>query len=273
MIKGMTGFGFSDISVAKTTATVELKSVNHRYLDISYYLPIGFASTENKIRDILQQSLERGKVTVSLKITNKASQSVRLNKETVRSYLKQLGELKKTFSLSGDISVTQLIQLPGVVEVRDSTVGPDTLWPAIEKAIRIALRGLLVMRESEGRSLAKDIGLQSKRMVSQLGKITKRAEVLLNSKRRGLTEEEFLSLQRNSDVNEEIARLLHHIEEIQGLLKSDTGVGKKIDFIAQEMQRETNTIGSKLQDKIVSRSVISLKSRIEKIREQSQNIE
>ena len=110
MIKGMTGFGFSDISVAKTTATVELKSVNHRYLDISYYLPIGFASTENKIRDILQQGIERGKVTVSLKITNKASQAVRLNKETVRSYLKQLEELKKTFSLSGDILVTQLIQ-------------------------------------------------------------------------------------------------------------------------------------------------------------------
>jgi uncharacterized protein (TIGR00255 family) len=129
------------------------------------------------------------------------------------------------------------------------------------------------MRESEGRSLAKDISLQSARMVSQLSKIIKRAEVILNAKRRGLTEEEYISLQKNSDVNEEAARLLHHIEEIRGLLKSEAAVGKKIDFIAQEMQRETNTIGSKLQDKIISKAVIALKSKIEKIREQSQNIE
>ena len=129
------------------------------------------------------------------------------------------------------------------------------------------------MRRSEGRSLAADVANQLKRMTLQTKKIQKKAKFILNEKKKKLTNEEFRSLQRSSDVNEEVTRLLHYIDEIKPLLKGKISVGKKIDFIAQEMQRETNTIGSKLQDKVVSNAVIALKSKIEKIREQAQNIE
>ena len=129
------------------------------------------------------------------------------------------------------------------------------------------------MRQSEGKSLAADVSSQLKRMSMQIKKIRAKVRSILSEKKKKLTAEEFRAFQKSSDVNEEIIRLGHYIDEIFPLIRSKVPVGKKIDFIAQEMQRETNTIGAKLQDKVISSAVISLKSKIEKIREQSQNIE
>jgi len=129
------------------------------------------------------------------------------------------------------------------------------------------------MRKREGRSLCADVTDKLRRMLLEIKKIQRRAQEILKEKKGKLTNEEFSSFQKSNDVNEELSRLIHYIEEFKLLLKTDIAVGKKLDFIAQEMQRETNTVGSKLQDKIVSSAVIALKSKIEKIREQSQNIE
>ncbi len=273
MIKGMTGFGQAQVTFGKTKALIEVKSVNHRYLDVNYFLPVGFGVTENKLRQMIHKEMHRGRVIVSIKITEKEESQSVLNKDVVKNHLKNIRRLKKEFGIQGDISLAELVRLPGVLEVRETMVGPEKLWPAIEKSFRKALRGLAAMRRSEGRSLAADVSDKASRMSLQIKKIQSKSKSILSEKKKMLTGEEFRSFQKSSDINEEIIRLGHYVDEIKPLLRSNVSVGKKIDFIAQEMQRETNTIGSKLQDKVVSNAVIALKSKVEKIREQAQNIE
>ena len=163
--------------------------------------------------------------------------------------------------------------MPGAVETKESFLDPEQVWPALEKCLRRSLEGLNHMRSREGLSLAADVADKLKRMGEQIKHIKVRAKVVLKEKQKELSVEEFQSFQKGCDINEEMTRLAHYIDEVRRLLKSATSVGKKIDFIAQEMQRETNTIGSKLQDKTVIQAVVALKSKIEKIREQAQNIE
>ncbi len=273
MIKGMTGFGQAQLSSGKIKAIIEVKSVNQRYLDINYFLPVGFGSLENKIRQAIKREIRRGRVTVSMKITEKEKQRASLNKDIARMHLRNASRLKKEFGIKGDLSLSDLVRLPGVLETKETVMSPESLWPALSKGFNRAIKSLVHMRASEGRSLAADVTDKLKRMSLQIKKIQKKAKAILAEKKKKLTNEEFRSFQRSSDVNEEVIRLVHYIDEVKPLLRSKTSVGKKIDFIAQEMQRETNTIGSKLQDKVVSNAVISLKSKIEKIREQSQNIE
>jgi len=273
MIKGMTGFGQAQLSVGKIKALIEIKSVNHRYLDVNYFLPMGFGSVEGKMRQITQRDLNRGRVTISMKVIHKESAEAVFNKEIATTHLKNIKRFKKEFGVNGAVSLSDVIKLPGVLEARESMATPELLHPVLEKTFKRALNGLLAMRRSEGKSLAADVVDKLKRMSVQIKKIQKKAKSILAESKKKLSIEEFKALQRSSDVNEEIIRLMHYIDEIKPLLKSKVAVGKKIDFIAQEMQRETNTIGSKLQDKVVSNAVITLKSKIEKIREQAQNIE
>ena len=273
MIKGMTGFGSAQYSNRQLKVTIELKSLNHRYFDISYYLPAGFTSMENRIRQILQKHLERGRVTVSVKLTQKSTQEIFLNKEAVHKYIKYANILSKEFGLKNDLNLSDLIKFPGVVESKETALDSEELWPMMEKYFLKALLSLLNMRKREGQSLAADVSQKLQQMLVQAKKIHKRHEEILKENRKRLTAEEFSSFQKSSDINEELSRLKHYMQELRLLLKSDSAVGKKIDFIAQEMQRETNTMGAKLLDKAVSSAVITLKSKIEKIREQSQNIE
>lgn len=273
MIKGMTGFGSSPFVVGKIRGLIEVKSLNHRYLDVGCYLPLGFGSVEDKIRQITHRHLERGKITVSVKVTEKPTQQIYLNKEAVKDYLKYAQFLKKEFGIGGQLSLSEMIRLPGVVDAREITLDVETLWPAIENSTEKALLELRKMREREGKSLAKDIQGQLSRMLLQIKAIKSRAKAILKEYKKKLSNEEFMSFQKSNDINEELSRLTHYIEEFKALLKTTLAVGKKLDFVAQEMQREINTVGSKLQDKIVSNAVIALKSKVEKIREQSQNIE
>lgn len=273
MIRGMTGFGCSQISAGKIKGVIEVKSLNHRYLDISFYLPIGFGSIENKIRQILQKNMARGRVTVSLKITNKPIEILDFNKDAVQKYLKYANILKKEFGFNDNLSLSDLIKLPGVVEAKEGVLSGELLWPAIERSLKLSLNELNTMRKREGRSLTIDVSDKLKQMLEQVKKIQARSIVILKEKKSHLNNDEFSSFQKGADVNEEISRLIHYIDEFKLLLKTDVSVGKNLDFVAQEMQRETNTIGSKLQDKFVTNAVIALKSKIEKIREQSQNIE
>lgn len=273
MIKGMTGFGCWQWSVEKIKGISEVKSLNHRYLDISFFLPMGFSSVESKIREIIQRYIERGKVTVSVKITYKPQDTPDFNKDAIKKYLKHAQALKKEFGFVERLTLADLLKLPGVVESKETQLSPEFLWPAIEKSIVRSLNELNGMRKREGRSLCADVADKLRRMLLEIKKIQARAQEILKEKKGKLTNEEFSSFQKSNDVNEELSRLTHYIAEFKLLLKTDISVGKKLDFIAQEMQRETNTVGSKLQDKIVSNAVIALKSKIEKIREQSQNIE
>ena len=273
MITGMTGFGSSEITTANIKGTVEVKTVNHRYFDISYYLPVGFGSIEERVRRIVQEEIKRGKVTVALKINQRSAQTGALNHDAVKRYLEVAKLLEKNYGLDNQLTVSDLLRLPGVIDVRDQILDVEELWPSIEKALHKALRGLVLMRKREGKTLAVDIADKLKIMSSEIVKIRQRAKELLRENKKVSTNEEFSSYQKSNDINEELTRLSHYIDETKALLRSGDSIGKKFDFVAQEMQRETNTIGSKVQDQKVSNAVIALKSKIEKIREQSQNVE
>ena len=273
MIKGMTGFGSSQVSSGSVKAIVEIKSLNHRYFDINYYLPLGFGSIERKINQLVKKYVQRGRVTVSIKITEKPSSTIVLHKDVVKKHMTYAKQLKNEFRLENDLALSDIIKLPGVIESKETFVNADKIWPSLQKSLTRSLTALEQMRKSEGRSLSKDVADKLKKMATHLRTIQARSKAILKDKKKKLTVEEFSSLQKSSDINEEISRLKHYIDEVKILLKATSPVGKKLDFIAQEMQRETNTIGSKVQDNVVSNAVISLKSKIEKIREQAQNIE
>jgi len=273
MIKGMTGFSSVEISCGAMKAVLEIRSVNHRYLDVAYFLPLGFTSCEDRMRQMIQKVIARGRVTVSMKIVKKQEPAITFNKSVVKAYIRREKEIKKEFGLKGTLILSDLIRLPGVVEVQDVEPKANALWPTIEKAMGKALNLLTAMRLREGKSIVNDIQKQLDRMLLEIKTIQAKEKEILSFKKQRLNIEEFESYQKSIDVNEELARLTHHIHEVRRLLKSTEAVGKKIDFVAQEMQREANTTGSKLQDKVVSSAVITLKSSIEKVREQAQNIE
>ncbi|MCX5681201.1 MAG: YicC family protein [Candidatus Omnitrophica bacterium] len=273
MIKGMTGFSSVEISHGAVKAVLEIRSVNHRYLDVSYFLPPGFTSLEDKIRQVVQKNISRGRVTVSMKITKKEEPTLNFNKSVVCAYIRREKEIKKEFGLQGDLALSDLIRLPGVVEVQDVEPKPGALWTSAEKGIVKALNLLTAMRLREGKSIVRDIQKQMNCMSAGIKTIRTKEKNILAQEKQKMTAEEFESFQNGIDINEELSRLAHHIDEARRLLKSNEAVGKRIDFIAQEMQREANTTGSKFQDKVVSSIVISLKSSIEKLREQAQNIE
>jgi uncharacterized protein (TIGR00255 family) len=182
-------------------------------------------------------------------------------------------ELGRKHHIKNDITVADIMRLPGVVEAKEVFVQAADLWPVLEKSLHKAVAGMVIMRRREGKALSVDINEQLKRMLMQISLIKNRTAVLLKEGRAKLPTDEFSAFQKSNDVNEEIARLVHYIDEARMLLKQPDGAGKKLDFIAQEMQRETNTIGSKVQDKVVAAAVIALKSKVEKIREQSNNVE
>jgi uncharacterized protein (TIGR00255 family) len=273
MITGMTGFGSATFASGKVKGVIEVKSVNHRYLDLKFYLPTGFGVVESKVREGLAKFISRGCVTISVRITEKPVQEVSFNEDLIQEYLRHARNIEKKYKLSNNLTLADMIRMPGVADVREVFVDAQALWPAVEKAFFQALKGLQVMRASEGRSLAKDMSDKLKRMALKLKAIQKQHDLLLKEFQKTSKPEEFASYQKSIDVNEEIARFNHYIEEMTALLKVSVPVGKKMDFIAQEMQREANTLGSKLQDEMVSNAVIALKSKIEKIREQANNVE
>ena len=166
------------------------------------------------------------------------------------------------------------MRLPGVIETKATVfVQAGELWPVLEKSLHKAVAGVLAMRRREGKALRADINGHLMRMGLRIRSIKARTSALLKESKGKMASDEFSSYQKSNDINEETARLEHYIDEAKILLRQAEGAGKKLDFIAQEMQRETNTIGSKVQDKVVAASVIAIKSKVEKIREQSNNVE
>jgi uncharacterized protein (TIGR00255 family) len=273
MIKGMTGFGSSSFSSGNLKGALEIKTVNHRYFDIVFYLPPGFAAAEDKIRQVISKQVERGRITVSVKITERPQVSLVFNKNVVHEYLKYAKVLQKEYNLPNDLALSDLMRMPGVVDAKEAILDSEHLWPVLDRSLGQALDSLVHMRKREGKSLYRDIAGLLSRMLQQITIIRRRAESVLKEKKKALPSEEFSAFQKSNDINEELARLAHYVDEFKLLLRAEVSVGKNMDFVAQEMQRETNTVGSKLQDKIVANAVIALKSKIEKLREQAQNIE
>ncbi|HJD32666.1 MAG TPA: YicC family protein [Candidatus Eisenbergiella stercorigallinarum] len=292
MIKSMTGFGRCEVAEAERKITVEMKSVNHRYLDVSMKMPKKLNFFEASIRSLLKEYIQRGKVDLFLSYEDftESGGTVRYNREAAAEYLKYLKQMEEEFSLKNDVSVTALARFPEVFSLEEADLDEEGIWKTLEKALRGAAESLMRTRISEGEALKNDLLTKLDGMLEHVAFIEARAPQIMSEYRQNLeakvkelladaqVDESRLAMEVTifADkvcVDEELVRLRSHIETTRKTLLEGGSVGRKLDFIAQEMNREANTILSKTGDLTTSDHAIELKTEIEKVREQIQNIE
>ncbi len=294
MIKSMTGFGRSEHSDGKRSVTVEMKSVNHRYCDITVKMPRRYAFAEERVKGIIKEAVKRGKVDVSVTVENltDGDMKILLHQELARQYYERLTQLKEAFSLQGELTLSLLASMPDVVKAMPDVEDEEEILRLLSVAVEEAVKELDGMRRTEGEKLAADIlkrGELLKGYVEQVEalspQIVQAYQQKLSDRIRELTgnsgelpEERILVeaaiFADKSNVTEELVRLDSHISQLRQIIENAREPeGKKLDFIVQEMNREANTTGSKSADISITNVVVEMKSEIEKIREQVQNIE
>jgi uncharacterized protein (TIGR00255 family) len=292
-MRSMTGYGRGEHIAGGYKFTVEVNSVNRKQSDIAVNLPPGLDELEPRIRDEINARLSRGRINAVVgchRSTGKGSAPVELDEELAAAYLKAIRQLQNKTKVSGTVTLDTLLRVPGVLKLADTTLDPETVWPGVEIALKQALEQLVKMREKEGKHLAADLTARlgllvagvaavrqavpatMQRFREQLHARIKEAglEVPLDDER--LTKEVVFFADR-CDVSEELTRLESHFQQFRAGLKSAEPVGRTLDFLAQEMGREINTIGSKANAAEISQQVVKMKAELEKIREQVQNIE
>jgi uncharacterized protein (TIGR00255 family) len=275
MIMSMTGYGAAGAMVRPVgKINVELRSTNHKYCEIVLHVPEGFMSLEDKIKKIIEARIKRGRVVCAITIQHRTPTKVVINKQLLDTYLHALKDIRAHSGVQDDISLNTLVNLPGVLALEDNSntvagIGTHALT-LVEKAVsRIA-----AMRHKEGNALQKYVRQRAQTLKKDVDYVRSRYKRVIQEKLTQLrTDEEKSSFLKNSDVTEEMDRLAFHIENLISKLSKLGPVGKELDFVAQEMQREANTTGAKSFDATVSGRVVEIKSQIEKIREQVQNIE
>lgn len=292
MIKSMTGFGRYEVSEAERKITVEMKSVNHRYLDVNIKMPKKLNFFEAAIRSELKNYIQRGKVDLFITYEDFTENNVciKYNKEIAAEYLEYLNQMSKDFGLDNDIRISSLSRYPEVFSMEEQTVDEEEIWKVLSKALRGAAEGFVETRIREGENLKADLIAKLDLMLTHVDFITERSPQLLSEYKTNLREKVKELLEDNQIdenrllmevtifadkvcVDEELVRLRSHIETTKQTLIEGGGIGRKLDFIAQEMNREANTILSKANDLEISNRAIELKTEIEKVREQIQNIE
>ena len=288
----MTGFGRAEVATIERKITVELKSVNHRYCDISIKMPKKLGFFEASIRNLLKQYIGRGKIDVFISYEEYTEHTacVKYNSDIAKEYMNCLQQIATDFNLENDIKVSSLSRYPDVFSLEEQTIDEKELWGAIEEAVKRATEKFVEARILEGEHLKADILAKLSGMCSYITEIEKRSPEILTEYRKKLTDKvnellgdtkldesvlatELIIFADKICVDEETVRLRSHIKNMESTLKQEENVGRKLDFIAQEMNREANTILSKANDIEVSNLAIELKTEIEKIREQIQNIE
>ena len=293
MIKSMTGFGRCEVQEESRKFTVEMKSVNHRYLDANIRMPKKLNFFETAIRSLLKQSVQRGKVDIFITYEDLSEQQVSLkyNEVLAAEYLSYFEKMQEKFSLENDIRVSTLSRYPEVLTMEEQAVDEEELWKGLKKALDGAIRQFVETRTSEGEHLREDLIEKLDNMLKLVGCIEERSPQIIAEYRDKLETKvkELLADTQIEDsriaaevvifadkicTDEEVVRLRSHIVHMKDTLVSDdSGIGRKLDFIAQEMSREANTILSKANDLEISNIGIELKTEIEKVREQIQNIE
>ncbi len=292
MLKSMTGFGRNEIALVDRKITVEMKAVNHRYCDISIKMPKKLSFFEAGIRNVLKQYIGRGKVDVFINYEDYTENNVcvKYNTELAREYLNNLNQMSKDFGIENDIRVSVLSRYPEVFTLEEQTIDEKELWDLVEEAVKGAAARFVETRVAEGENLKRDIIEKLDGMLKLVAYIEIRSPEIVSEYRNKLmskvtellgdtkVEESILVTEITvfADkicVDEETVRLKSHISNMKDALNESDNVGRKLDFIAQEMNREANTILSKANDLEVTNKAIDLKTEIEKIREQIQNIE
>ena len=293
-MKSMTGYGRGECARDGFKVTVELSSVNRRQSEIVAYLPRELEALEPRVRDEINRRIARGRLTVKVALhaaDGGLSGRVRLNVPLARAYARELNRLARELKLAGPVSLETLVRASGVLQTDQDLTDAETFWLAVEKALKKALDALVKMREREGIHLLKDlrqrIALLRKSVESvqkQAPEVVKRFQEQLRERVKnaglempGLDDERLLKeivyFADRSDISEELTRLQSHFQQFDDCMKAKEPVGRTLDFLAQEMNREVNTIGSKANDSLISRQVVILKAELEKFREQVQNVE
>ncbi len=291
-IKSMTGFGRGEFDSEGRMWTAEIRCVNNRYLDLKMKLPRGYTSLEEKIRKLVSELYQRGRVDLFLTVTGDFSDlmEVKINKTLAQKYKVALEELSDELSLENRITPELLASYPEVVVREQKEEDMNLLWPKVEQAVNQALQNSLTMRTQEGVALADDL-------IARLANFTKIIDIIEQSVPELLVQREKMLRERltkllasvqldparlaqevavmadKTDVSEEIVRLRCHIKQFTLFLKEEGGVGRKLDFLIQEFLREVNTLASKINDAEIAHHTVNLKSELEKMREQVQNIE
>ena len=292
MIRSMTGYGRGQQTLGGMDITVEIRSVNHRYYEYSSRLPRVYGFLDERLKGYLQKAVSRGKVDVGVWIdtVDAPGREAVVNHALAEGNLKALHELAQTYGLRDDVSVNTLSRFPDILTVRKAAEDEEAIWEAVRQVADEALAGFVAMREREGARLREDVLARRQtilRAVEQvearspeivrehMAKVEARMKELLSTatvdEQRLLTEAALFA--DKTATAEETVRLRSHLDQLETLVNASEPVGRKLDFLVQEINRETNTIGSKVQDVELARVVVDVKAEIEKIREQIQNIE
>jgi len=289
----MTGYGRGECSQGGFKVTVELSSVNRKQSEITLNLPRQLEVLEAQIRDRLNRHIGRGRLSVRLSVhsgTGSTAARLHVNVPLAKAYARELNRLAKELKLPGSVTLEQVANAPGVMQTDQDLVDAD-FWPAVEKALDKGIAGLLAMRKREGAHLEADLACRIEALRKSVSAVKKqvpkvaerfRSQLLERIKAAGLESpapdderliREIVYFADRSDISEELTRLESHFQQFEDCRKTREPVGRTLDFLAQEMNREINTIGSKANDSLISREVVNLKAELEKFREQAQNVE
>ncbi|UOQ47928.1 YicC family protein [Gracilibacillus caseinilyticus] len=293
LMKSMTGFGRQELQLDEMYIIAEVKTVNHRYLDISFQMPKFLVPLEDRLKKIIQQQVKRGKVSVTINVSGTFTSSKKLttNWDLVEQYINQFQQIKQTYQLHGEITLDMLGQYPDIFEVEqreESNTDTDTnVLLTLEKAVG----NLHAMRLKEGAELGKDLQLRTEIIQNRIKQLGERRKIVIIEYQERIKErinsylentsvydesrlfQEIALLAEKGDITEELTRIHSHVMQFQQLMKETEPIGRRLDFIVQELNRELNTIGSKSNDIWISEHVVSLKSEAERMKEQIQNVE
>ncbi|MBR6504691.1 MAG: YicC family protein [Clostridia bacterium] len=291
MIKSMTGFGRGNYENDGREYIVEIKTVNHRYSDISIKLPRSISYLEEQIKKVLNQNIKRGKVDVYITFNNysEKGKEIKINKEIAKKYILELKELAEEAKINDNIEVTEITKFPEVLTIQNNE-DEELIWKEIQKPLNNAIEQLLKMREYEGIKISEDLIKRADKISNKINEISKVSTglvdeyiVKLETRIKELLKTDVIDETRlaqevviysdKTSIQEELTRINSHINQLHELINTNEACGKRLDFLMQELNRETNTIGSKANCLNITNLVIDIKTELEDMREQIQNIE
>ena len=292
MIRSMTGYGIGRKVTSLGRVTAEARSNNHRYLDVSLKLPKKLYPLETRIKEIVKAHFSRGRFYISIEMDSGGKDQFKLepNIEVAQMYVHALETLKSRLNLTGEVSLDLVSQANNVITAREAEGDIEPLWEEISGVLLICLEALEAMRENEGRNLALDLEGRLKRISRHMEEVKSRSPLVLEAYRKRLSErltgmtegleidrwrlhQEMVYFADRSDITEEVVRIDSHLRQLGQMLESDEPIGRKMDFLLQEIHREVNTTSAKANDVIISQKVVENKVELERMREQIQNIE
>ena len=274
MISSMTGFGSCEAEVDSIgRICVELRCTNHKFLESVFHLPDGLLSLEDKLKKEIEAKISRGRVFCAINIKGEETQGIFVNRKLLKNYLRELNAIKSEFKIRDGLTLDSLIRLPGILSLKENKPAGLHIWEHLLPLLGRALAELLKTRRKEGKALADLLKNRNELLKKDLILIKQRFAAAIKSRLKSIGVEERSAFLKSADITEEMDRLNFHIKNFQHKIVKGGPVGKELDFITQEMQREANTLAAKSFDLDISGRAVQMKSQIEKIREQVQNIE